>query len=106
MSACASCSAELRSEWKFCVFCGTPAIPGAVRPTDPGPAPVNGVAVFSIVLAAILSPLALVFGHIALRQIGQSGERGGALARIAIGFGYVWLVLVALVVAWWLVSVL
>lgn len=106
MPVCDSCSAELRPDWKFCVYCGAPAVPGAIRPTDPGAPRVNIVAIFSLVLAVILSPLALVFGHLAVRQIGQTGERGIGLARVAIAFGYVWLVLVALVVAWWLVSVL
>ncbi|MFM9878347.1 MAG: zinc-ribbon domain-containing protein [Rhodoglobus sp.] len=32
MSTCATCEAELRPEWKFCIMCGTPVIPGAVRP--------------------------------------------------------------------------
>lgn len=32
MSTCTSCEAELSPEWKFCIKCGTPAIPGAVRP--------------------------------------------------------------------------
>ena len=106
MSACASCSAELQPGWKFCVYCGTPAVPGAIRPTDADPARFNVLSIFSLILALILSPLALIFGHIALRQIALSGERGTALARVAVGLGYVWLVLLALVVAWWLVSVL
>ncbi len=32
MSTCTSCEAELRPEWKFCIMCGTPVIPAAVRP--------------------------------------------------------------------------
>ena len=35
MSTCASCEAELRPEWKFCVRCGTAVIPGAIRPQQP-----------------------------------------------------------------------
>lgn len=106
MPACDSCSAELQPDWKFCVFCGAPAVPGAIRPDEPAAPRLNILAIFSIVLAVILSPLAVVFGHLAVRQIGQTGEHGIGLARVAIAVGYVWLVLLALVVAWWLVSVL
>lgn len=32
MPTCASCSAELRPEWRFCIHCGARTIPGAIRP--------------------------------------------------------------------------
>ena len=36
MSTCTSCGAELRPEWKYCIMCGTPVIPGAIRPSAAG----------------------------------------------------------------------
>jgi hypothetical protein len=104
MPVCTSCSAELKPEWKFCIHCGAPAVPGAIRPDDAAPAPVNIIAIFSFVLACIASPLAALFGHVALRQLRTSGERGISLARIATVLGYVWLVIVVLVVAWVLIG--
>lgn len=34
MAACAYCSTELLSDWKFCITCGRKVIPAAIRP-DP-----------------------------------------------------------------------
>lgn len=64
----------------------------------------NALAVAALVLAAMLSPLAALFGHIAAGQISRSqgAERGAVIAWIAVGLGYVWLVgaIVAAVVVW------
>lgn len=49
---------------------------------------INVVAVFALVLGCLVSPLAAVFGHIALSQISRSGERGTAIAWVAIVLGY------------------
>jgi hypothetical protein len=49
---------------------------------------INVVAVFAFVLGCLVSPLAAVFGHIALSQISRSGERGTAIAWVAIVLGY------------------
>ncbi|MBX9471804.1 DUF4190 domain-containing protein [Microcella sp.] len=64
----------------------------------------NTLAVASLILAVMLSPLAALFGHIAAAQIGRSRgtERGAVIAWIAVGLGYVWLVgaIVIGVVVW------
>lgn len=54
----------------------------------------NVLAVFSAILAVLLSPLAAVFGHIAAGQVHRSNgaERGAVLAWVSAGFGYLWLV--------------
>lgn len=57
MSMCASCSAELRPEWKFCVYCGAPVIPGAIRPeavTVASPA-LSRAATIGVLVAASLA---------------------------------------------------
>jgi hypothetical protein len=51
----------------------------------------NVLAVVSLVLAIALSPLAILFGYIALGQSRRAGQRGEQLALWAIGVG--WLVL-------------
>jgi hypothetical protein len=91
MSTCTTCGAQLQPDWKFCVFCGTPAIPGAIRPTTPAKPRVNPLAILALVLACIGGPLALVFGHLAVGQIRRSGERGLGIARVATVLGYFWL---------------
>jgi Domain of unknown function (DUF4190)/Domain of unknown function (DUF1707) len=79
-----------------------PAPPVFVRP-----APVNGLAVASLIsgilwMAWFGSLLAIVFGHIALDQIkesdGQQGGRGIAIAGLALG--YLGAVTFLLTVAW------
>jgi len=91
MSTCANCGEQLDPEWKFCVFCGAPAIPGAIRPTTPAKPRINRLAIVALILACIGGPFALIFGHLASGQIKRSGERGLLIARIATVLGYVWL---------------
>lgn len=62
----------------------------------PGPADaarLNALAVAALILGLLLSPLAALFGHLAVRQIDRSAgrERGLAIAWVAVGLGYVWL---------------
>ena len=53
------------------------------------PAPkVNILAVLALILGCLVSPLAALFGHLALNQIGRTGERGTAIAWVAIVLGY------------------
>ncbi|MDP9027824.1 MAG: hypothetical protein M3N46_09785, partial [Actinomycetota bacterium] len=41
---------------------------------------INVLAIIALILGCLISPLAALFGHIALSQIGRSGERGTAIA--------------------------
>ena len=102
MSTCANCSAELRPNWKFCVFCGTPVVPGAVRPEVVEQPRVNRLAILALVLACVGGFPALVFGHLAIIQIRASGERGMLIARIATVLGYLWLALGIVLLGVWL----
>jgi len=62
-------------------------------PARPRPK-LNALSVAAMILAVMLSPLAALFGHIAVGQIARSRgtERGAVLAWVAVGLGYVWLV--------------
>jgi hypothetical protein len=72
--------------------------PGPDRPR------LNALAVAALILAIMLSPLAALFGHIAVGQITRSRgrERGLVVAWVAVGLGYVWLLgaVVVGIVAW------
>ncbi|WP_343922695.1 DUF4190 domain-containing protein [Rhodoglobus aureus] len=92
MSECASCAAPVRPEWKFCVYCGEPTSADATRPAPLVAPRTNPVAIIAIALAAITGAPALIFGHVAIQQIKETGERGLLMARIATVLGYVWLV--------------
>ncbi len=62
------------------------------------PTRVNVLAVLALILGCLLSPLAALFGHVAVSQIKITGERGLVPAWIAIVLGYVWLVALAVLV--------
>ena len=64
---------------------------------DPALQGVNVLSIVAFVLAIALSPLAVLFGYIALGQTRRARQRGETLALWAIGLG--WLVLAAWVVA-------
>jgi hypothetical protein len=104
MATCANCGRELQPAWKYCITCGTrTAVPlaGVVRSAlsaDPATRRVNVLAVLALILGCLLSPLAALFGHIAVSQIKSSGERGLVPAWIATVLGYVWLVALAVLV--------
>jgi hypothetical protein len=102
MPSCENCSAALNPGWKFCVYCGTPAIPGAVRPEPVELPRVNPLAILALALACIGGFPALIFGHLAMAQIRLTGERGMLIARIATGLGYLWLVVAVMVLYVWL----
>lgn len=67
---------------------------------------VNILAIVSLLLALVLSPLALIFGYIALGQTRRANQRGEALALWGIGLG--WLVFAAWAIGlgalWWIAA--
>lgn len=72
-------------------------------PYGPPPQPTNTMAIVALVLAFVIPPLGIIFGHIALSQIKRTGEQGRTLAIVALVIGYVtvalWLiVLLALII--------
>jgi hypothetical protein len=62
--------------------------PAAIRPAEAALPRVNILAVLALILGCLVSPLAALFGHLALSQISRSGERGTAIAWVAIVLGY------------------
>ena len=64
------------------------ATPAAIRPAASAVPRINILAVLALILGCLVSPLAALFGHIALNQISRTGERGTAIAWVAIVLGY------------------
>ncbi|MEO6532546.1 MAG: DUF4190 domain-containing protein [Pseudolysinimonas sp.] len=62
--------------------------PAAIRPAAELMPRVNVLAVLALILGCLVSPLAALFGHLALNQISRSGERGTAIAWVAVVLGY------------------
>ncbi|MGH3914033.1 MAG: DUF4190 domain-containing protein [Pseudonocardiaceae bacterium] len=76
-----------------------PAYP-AHYPSTSGsyPPPTNTMAILSLTLAFSCWPLALVFGHLARKQIRRTGEGGHGLATAGLVIGYLLLGLVVLAI--------
>lgn len=69
----------------------SPAQPGYPPPVYyPPPSPgTNVMAIISLVCVFVFAPLAIVFGHIAKKQIRDSGEQGDGIATAGLVLGYV-----------------
>ena len=52
----------------------------------------NILSIVSLILALVASPLAVVFGYLAVGQVRRSAQRGEPLAWVAVGLGWVWAV--------------
>lgn len=57
----------------------------------------NVLAILAFVAALVASPLAALFGYLAVGQIRRSDQRGVTLAWIAVGLGWLWLAVLAVV---------
>jgi hypothetical protein len=80
---------------------GTPGY-GAPGYGAPGYAPTtstNVMAILALVFAFIFSPAAIVLGHLAKKQIRQTGEQGEGLATAGLWLGYIFTGLGVLVCA-------
>lgn len=78
-----------------------PTDPAAAAAQTAPPRPrLNPLAVLALVLAILLSPLAALFGHLAAGQITRSygAERGLAIAWVAAGLGWLWLLVLVIAV--------
>jgi hypothetical protein len=49
----------------------------------------NTLAILSLVFAFVFAPASIVFGHLAKKQIRQTGEQGEGLATAGLWLGYI-----------------
>ncbi len=64
--------------------------PGGYHVGPPGPVrPTNTNAIMALVFGFVFAPLGIVFGHLARRQIAETGEEGDTLATVGIIVGWV-----------------
>ncbi|MET0494007.1 MAG: DUF4190 domain-containing protein [Actinoplanes sp.] len=63
--------------------------PYAQQPYMPSAAPTNTMAILSLVFAFVFPPAAIVMGHVAKKQIRQTGESGEGLATAGLWLGYI-----------------
>ena len=67
------------------------------------PAPTNTMAILALVFAFVFAPAAIVMGHVAKKQIRQTGESGEGLATAGLWLGYIFTGLLVLVCAFYIV---
>lgn len=48
----------------------------------------NAYAIVSLICAFVFSPLAIIFGHLSLKQIASTGEQGRGMAIAGLVLGY------------------
>jgi hypothetical protein len=80
--------------------------PYSGQPYPPPYAPVattNTMAILALVFAFIFSPAAIVLGHIARKQIRQTGEQGQGLATAGLWLGYIFTGLYVAFCALWII---
>jgi uncharacterized BrkB/YihY/UPF0761 family membrane protein len=87
------------------------APPPAAQPVAPAygyqqPRPTNSLAIVSLVSAFFISLVAVITGHIALRQIARTGEGGRGLAIAGLIIGYLSIVATVVYVAFFLFVIL
>jgi hypothetical protein len=64
----------------------------SVGEAEVAPSGWNVLSIVSLVLALALSPLAALFGYMAVGQIRRSAQRGEAIAWVAVALGWLWTV--------------
>ena len=69
----------------------------------PTAAPTNTMAILALVFAFVFSPAAIVMGHVAKKQIRQSGESGDGLATAGLWLGYIFTSLYVAFCALWII---
>jgi hypothetical protein len=64
------------------------------------------MAILSLVFAFVFAPVGIVLGHIAKKQIKQTGEQGDGLATAGLVISYIFTGLTVLVCCGWLILVI
>lgn len=90
MTQCVNCRNEIGTAG-FCPICGRQQSGPPAGGYSSSSGGTNGMAIASLVLAFVCTPLAVVFGHIALSQINRTGEggRGLAIAGLCLGYAFI-----------------
>lgn len=83
-----------------------PYYPPSGYPYPPPPRGTNTMAILALVFAFVFAPAAIVLGHIARKQIKQTGEEGDGLALAGLIMGYVFTGLTVLFCVGYLVFVI
>jgi Domain of unknown function (DUF4190) len=65
----------------------------------------NTMAILSLVFAFVFWPLAIVFGHMAKKQIKERNEEGDGLATAGLVLGYIFGGIAVAVCAFWIIAV-
>jgi hypothetical protein len=68
---------------------GQPPQSPYAQPYPPAAPATNTMAILSLVFAFVFAPLAIVFGHMAKKQIRERGEGGDGLATAGLVLGYI-----------------
>jgi hypothetical protein len=81
-----------------------PAFPQSYPPPMTSGGQTNVMAILSLVFAFVFWPLAIVFGHVAKKQIKERGDDGDGLATAGLILGYVFGAIGLVVCAFWVVA--
>jgi Domain of unknown function (DUF4190) len=80
--------------------------PYAQQPYGQMPAPTNTMAILSLVFAFVFAPAGIVLGHVAKKQIRNTGESGDGLATAGLWLSYIITSIYALICAFYIVVVI
>ena len=75
------------------------------QPYAPVVATTNTMAILSLVFAFVFAPAAIVLGHVAKKQIRQTGEQGEGLATAGLWLGYIFTGIGAVICAIYVVAI-
>jgi hypothetical protein len=69
-------------------------------------APTNTMAILSLVFAFVFAPAAIVMGHVARKQIKQTGEQGWGLSTAGLWLGYIFTGFYVAICAFYVIAII